>query len=138
MKSRDSLAGSMYYPHTRAHARDKVADGLQNASSVLMGYLPLLLIAYAQSMAQPGIALALSIAVIGFGAVYIGSSFVAKAKGGFPVFGVVSLGGIALIGLFVLFVGAALLMSLWPVIVISAVSIVIASALVYIERTVPT
>lgn len=117
---------------TRAHHL------IKNAASVLMGYIPLLLIAYAQSMARPGIAVALTLAVIAFGTLYVGSSFIGMATGGLPVLGVVSLGGIALIGLFILFVGASLILSLWPVIVISAVSIITAAALVYIQRTVPT
>lgn len=111
---------------------------LKNAASVLLGYFPLLLLAYAQSMARPGISLALTLAVIGFLSVYVGSVFVSKATGGFPMIGFVSLGGIALIGLFVMFVGVSLAMSLWPAAAIAAASVAVAAGLVYVERSVPT
>lgn len=109
----------------------------KNTASVLTGYGLALLLAYLQSMANPGIALAVTAVFIGFVALYLGSTLVGLV-GGIPIFGVASLGTLAAIGLIVIFAGISLLIALFPALVVMVGTVAVTSVMIYLARNAPT
>lgn len=115
----------------------KIAHLAKNSASVLTGYAIALLVAYLLSMANPGVALLLIAIVIGFGALYLGSTLVNQV-GGIPIFGITSLGALAVIGLIVLIAGVSLVIDLWPAFVVMAGTVIVVTAVMYSSRNAPT
>lgn len=108
----------------------------KNSASVLTGYGVALLVAYLQSMANPAVALLVTAIVIGFGALYIGSTLVNQV-GGIPFLGITSLGALAVIGLIVMFAGVSLLVDLWPALAVMVVAAAVSTGLMFSARHAP-
>lgn len=111
---------------------------IQNAGSLLIGYLSVGFLAFIVSGAQPGVAmLIVSGAILAAGA-YIGGTVTQRLTGAVPVFAVISVGGVVLIGLLILLGGTAIVTAIGPMIAVSTLGVTIAAVLAYVSRNVPT
>lgn len=86
------------------------------------------------SNALPGLRLAIFALLGGALALWVGSTVLQGATGDFPVFGVVSLGGILLVGFLILSVGWALVRVMVPILSISIGGALLGGGAVYIAR----
>jgi hypothetical protein len=86
------------------------------------------------SNARPGFRLTIFVLVGGMLALWIGSTVLQGATGGFPLIGVVSLGGILLVGLLVLAVGWTLVQIMLPIVGIAVGGALLGGGAVYVAR----
>jgi hypothetical protein len=115
----------------------KVFHHVQNAVSLLIGYLGAGFVLIALSDARPGVSMILIVAVVGGGALIIGSRVIGGLVG-LSIFAVVSLGAILLIGLFVMFGGIYVAQAVAPMAIVATAGSVGGGVLAYIARHVPT
>jgi hypothetical protein len=94
-----AVAGASFYAARKISQTRRLTYNLENAATVLVGYLPLLIIAFIISDANPQLETALTLVSIVAVAIYIGSAVLSKLTGRLPFFGVTSLGTILLVGL---------------------------------------
>jgi len=93
---------------------------LQNSASVLLGYLSAAIVAFVLSGAQRGTAMYLMLVALAAAGLFIGSRVVGGLTGGLPIFGIASLGGIVLIGIFTIFGGLMVIRSIGPLFLVAA------------------
>lgn len=104
-----ALAGASFYAARQISRTRRLRYNIENAATVLVGYLPLLILAFIISDANPQLETALTIVSIAAVAIYIGSVVLSKLTDRLPFFGVTSLGTIILVGLITLVVGVEVL-----------------------------
>jgi hypothetical protein len=89
-----ALAGASFYAARQISRTRRLRCNIENAATVLVGYLPLLILAFIISDANPQLETALTIVSIAAVAIYIGSVVLSKLTDRLPFFGVTSLGTI--------------------------------------------
>lgn len=110
---------------------------LQNSGVAAVGYIAVALLALTISNAAPSITIAALILGGGLLALTVGSSLVGQATrrgGGVPVFGITSLGTLALIGGVALIIGFVVVRILLPIALVAGFGAILASGLVYGTR----
>lgn len=108
---------------------------LKNSGLLLIGYLPIALIAAVWSGAVGAVGWLLAIIAGAFLALAVGSRAVGGTTQGTPVLAITSLGGLLIIGLILLLGGLLILEILIPIAALAASGIVLGSGVVYVART---
>jgi len=108
---------------------------LQNSILILVGYLPVALIAAVWSGAAGAVGWLLVIIAIAFLALVVGSQAVSSSTRGTPILAITSLGGLLGIGLIVLLGGWFVIRLLIPVAVLGLGGAMLGTAVVYAART---
>jgi len=110
---------------------------IQNSWALLIGYLGTGLIAFVLSDAQPGVSSIIMFGLIAIIALAIGSAFLGAVVRGIPMFGIVSLGGIFLIGLLIILSGIQVLQAIWPFLAVSVSGTALAAVFAWAARNAP-
>lgn len=111
---------------------------LKNCLHIAIGYVPTALAAFILSDVQPAMTIFIVVGVVVFAAILVGSSIIQGLTGGIPFIGVTSFGAIIAVGLFAIIGGLAVLISIWPLIAIPLTGGLIATALSWTARNVPS
>lgn len=107
---------------------------IQNSAMVLIGYLPVALIAAVWSDATGAAGMLLVVIAGAFLALAVGSRAVSGTTQGTPVLAITSLGGLVVIGLIVLLGGWFIVRLLIPVAALAVAGVVLGTAVVYAAR----
>lgn len=108
---------------------------IQNCAGAFVGYTGAALVTILASGARPAVAFVILVSGLLGGGLLIGSTVANRFTGGFPVFGVTTLGGLAVIGLAVILGGITVITALLPLFAITFAGTLAATALLVTVRS---
>lgn len=108
---------------------------LQNCSGAIAGYIGAALVTILVSGARPAVAIIILLAGLLGGGLFIGSTVANRLTGGLPVFGVTTLGGLAIIGLAIVLGGIAVITALAPIFAVTIAGTLVATTLILTVRS---